>query len=98
MVTLIAEHWATPESVERGMEAFNRNTEQLRNTKGFVSRQVLRSRTDPYKYTTVTTFETLEDYETFMKGIEQRRAQRDPNAPKLFLGEKLEGYDILTSA
>ncbi len=97
MVTLVAEHWGTPESAEKGIEAFKSNTEKLKNNKGFVSRQVLRSRTDPYKYTTVTTFETLEDYESFMSGIMQRRSQRDPKAPTVFIGEKLEGYDVVAS-
>ena len=98
MITSIAEHWGTPESGDKGMEAFKRNTERLKKTEGVVSRQVLRSLTDPGKYTTVTTFKTKEDYEEFVKELEQRRAQRPANAPKIFFEEKSEAYEVLGSA
>ncbi len=98
MITLIAEHWGDKESVARGMEAFKNNSAKLKQTKGFVSRQVIRSLIDPYKYTTITTFSTKEAYEEFMKGVRERGAQRvKDGVPPVFRGEKLEGHEVLLS-
>ena len=98
VITLIAEHWGDPTAVEKGMEAFKRNSEKLKNTKGFVSRSVLRSQVDSLKFTTVTTFATTEAYEEFMKGVHERTAQRArEGTPSLFRGEKLEAYEVLLS-
>lgn len=98
MITLIAEHWGDPSVVEKGMEAFRRNSEKLKGTKGFVSRSVLRSQVDPNKFTTVTTFATAEAYDEFMRGVHERGAQRArEGTPPLFKGEKLEAYQVLLS-
>lgn len=93
MVTLVAEHWIKPESMERVMKIFRDNTE-----KGdFVSRLVLKSMDDPSKITTVTTWETEGEYKKFLDDLAKIYAQRDPNAPKSMLGEKLEGYEVVLS-
>jgi heme-degrading monooxygenase HmoA len=98
VITLIAEHWGDPMVVEKGMEAFRRNSEKLKGTKGFVSRSVLRSRVDPYKYTTVTTFASAEAYDEFMRALHERVTQRArEGTPPLFKGEKLEAYEVLLS-
>ena len=98
MITLIAEHWGDKDSVEKGMEAFRNNSAKLKKTKGFISRQVIRSLIDPYKYTTVTTFSSKEAYEEFMKGVRERGAQRAKEGiPPLFRGERLEGHEVLLS-
>ena len=98
MVSLVALHWmTTPEQMERGFGAFRANSERAKTAKGFVSRVILKSTSDPAKYTTVTTWETMEDYESFQKaGAAARPAQRDPNAPSMF--EKLERdvYEVVT--
>ncbi len=98
MVTLIAEHWGDAEAAKKGMEAFKKNSASLKNTKGLISRLVLRSQVDPYKFTTVTTFATQEAHEAFIKGVANRNAQRvKEGVPPLFRGEKLEGYEVLIS-
>ena len=57
-----------------------------------------KSEIDPYKITTVTTFADRSSYENFVKGVEQRNAQRAKDgAPSLFRGEKLEGYEVLAN-
>ena len=98
MVTLIADHWLKAENAERGGDIFSKNTERLKSGKGFVSRLVIRSLEDPTKITTVTTWETREDYDAFMKELEEGRRKRDPNAPRALLGEKLEGFEVIGSA
>ena len=95
MVTLIADHWLRPDG---SIEAFTRNTDRLKSSRGFVSRLVMRSLEDPTKLTTVTTWESREDYDAFMKELEEGRRKRDPNAPRALLGEKLEGFEVLGSA
>ena len=98
MITLIAEHWGDAGSIDRGMEAFKKNSENLKATKGLVSRMVLKSDVDPYKITTVTTFASREDYEAFVNSVNERNAERAREGrPPLFKGEKLEGYEVLAS-
>ena len=98
MITLIAEHWGDASVIEKGMEAFRRNSERLKGTEGFISRSVLRSRVDPYKLTTVTTFATVEAYNEFMRGLHERVTHRArEGTPPLFQGEKLESYEVLLS-
>ena len=98
MITLIAEHWSDPDGIERGTDAIKNNTQNLKNTKGLISRMVLKSEIDPYKITTVTTFADRESYENFVKGVEQRNAQRAKDGVQsLFRGEKLEGYEVLAN-
>lgn len=98
MITLIAEHWGDKNSIDKGMEAFKNNSAKLKKTKGFVSRIVIKSLVDPYKYTTVTTFASKEAYDDFIKGVHERNAQRaKEGTPPLFRGEKLEGYEVLLS-
>ena len=98
MVTLVAEHWIKPEFMDGSMKVFRDNTEKLRKGGSIVSRLVLRSMSDPSKITTVTTWKEKEDYQKFMAELEKSRAQQDPNASKAMLGEKLEGYEDITSA
>ena len=73
MITLVALHWMGPDKKERGLGAFRSNTDRARKARGFVSRLALESTTDPTLWTTVTTWETMEDYNDF---------QNDPNRPK----------------
>ncbi|MFQ5872227.1 MAG: antibiotic biosynthesis monooxygenase family protein [Dehalococcoidia bacterium] len=98
MITLVAEHWITPEFMDGAMKVFRDNTEKPKEGGGFVSRLVLKSLSDPSKITTVTTWKTEEEYQKFMAALEKGRAQQDPNAPKAMLGEKLEGYQVIISA
>lgn len=98
MITLIAEQWGDPSVVEKGREVFRQNSERLKRAEGFVSRSVLRSRLDPYKLTTLTTFATVEAYHEFMRGLHERVTHRArEGTPPLFQGEKLEAYEVLLS-
>lgn len=96
MVTLVALHWMTREQLKKGLEAFEQNSERAKTAKGFVSRLVLRSRSDPNKYTTVTTWETWEDYERFQNDPNRAVAHRDPKAPPLFVKLERDVYDVVS--
>lgn len=98
MVTLVAEHWVEAKSVDQAIEVFRQYTERLKQGKDLVSRLVLRSMSDPTKITTITTWKTAEAYQEFMAQLEKARAQQDPNAARVMMGEKLEGYEVLISA
>ena len=90
MVTLVAIHWLEPGDPKGQMEAFLRNSK--RQAKGLLSRQILRSRNDPNKITTVTVFETYDDYESFFhidpKRLDRPRTPDDPT--------ELDVYDDIT--
>ena len=73
MITLIALHWMGPDKKERGLNAFRHNSSRATKAKGFISRLALESTTDSELWTTVTTWETMDDYNNF---------QNDPNKPK----------------
>jgi len=96
MVTLVALHWMTSEQMKRGFEAFKSNTERSKKAKGFVSRLILKSTSDPEKYTTVTTWESMEDYENFQNDPNRPVAHRDPNAPPLFAKLERDVYEVVT--
>ncbi len=90
MVSLVAIHWLAPGDPKGQMEAFLRNSKK--QAKGLVSRQILRSRNDPNKITTVTNFETYEDYKAFFnidpKRLDRPRTPDDPT--------ELDVYDDIT--
>ncbi len=85
MITLVALHWMGPDKKERGMGAFRSNTERAKSAKGFVSRLALKSTTDPELWTTVTTWESMDDYNNFQN--DPNRPKPDPNIPHF---DKLE--------
>ncbi len=93
MVTLVAVHYYKGERLERGMKSFSANDERTKAAKGFVSRQVLRSKNDPTKIATVTTFETMEDYEALFN-IDPKRYNRSrtPEDPV-----ELDIYEVISS-
>ncbi len=80
MVTLVAVHWVKPEDIDSRMELFLANSKK--KAKGLISRQVLRSKSDPNKITTVTNFETMKDFENFFhidpKRLNRGRTKEDP--------------------
>ena len=90
MVSLVAIHWLEPGDPKGQMEAFLQNSK--RQAKGIISRQILRSRNDPNKITTVSTFESFEDYENFFhidpKRLDRPRTTDDPT--------ELDVYDDIT--
>ncbi len=98
MITLVAEHWIKPQFMDKTMEVFRVNSKKMKADGNCVSRLVLQSLSDPSKVTTVTTWESEAGYRAFLDELEQRRAQRDPAAPKALLGEKLEGYEVMVDA
>src|SRR5207253_7138874 len=74
MITRIALHVLSAENKDRAIALLDRNTEAIRKAKGFVSRDVYFSRTDPMTNYCVTTFETQEDWDNYFK---------QPGRPKL---------------
>lgn len=97
MVTLVAEHWFTAEFAGQAPGVFQQYTERLKQGEEFVSRQVLRSMSDPTKITTITTWKSEKGYREFLAQLETARAQQDPNPARVMLGEKLEAYEVITS-
>jgi heme-degrading monooxygenase HmoA len=93
MVTMINLHIVNPEQRERAMWLLKTNTELARGAKGFVSRNIYFSVSDPLKGYSIATWETREDMETFLKspgrpalvteGPEKRVYENTPNGKVL---------------
>ncbi len=76
-ITVIAHHWADPDLQEKADQRLQANTELAHRIQGFQRRQVLHSREDPTKLTTVTTWGNMEGYDAWYEA-------RDINAPQLW--------------
>ena len=74
MITRIALHVIDPENRDRAIDLLNRNTERMKSAKGFVSRAVYYSTTDPNTSYCVSTFQSHQDWDDYFKL---------PNRPKL---------------
>ena len=90
MVTLVALHWMGATKQKEGLKAFKDNSDRAKKAKGFVSRLILKSTTNPSLWTTVTTWETMDDYNNFQN--DPNRPKHDPSKP---LFDKLE-RDVYT--
>ncbi len=67
MVTMINLHIVNPEQRDRAMWLLKTNTELARKAKGFVSREIFFSTSDPLKGYSIATWETREDMQAFLK-------------------------------
>ena len=57
MITHIVYHWVLPDQIERAKELFEANGRVIREIPGFVSRQILRSQSDPLKWAAANTWQ-----------------------------------------
>lgn len=89
MFATVVPHLANDGQFETAMELFRRNTEQASKIKGFVSRQVLVSQTNPLKITTVTIWQTKEDAQAWLTNPERPRP-----AKGVFSKMELEVYEV----
>ena len=71
MVTMINLHIVNPQQRDRAIWLLKKNTELARKAKGFVSRHIYFSTTDPLRGYSIATWETREDMENFLKSPER---------------------------
>ncbi len=67
MFTTVRHHWVKEGLLDAALETFGKATEIAKKEKGFVSRHILVSVTDPIKVLTLTTWETRKDLEAWSR-------------------------------
>jgi len=67
MITRIALHVVAPENQARAWDLLDRNTAMMKTAKGFVSRDIFVSTTDPLTLYCVSTFRTKQDWDDYFK-------------------------------
>jgi heme-degrading monooxygenase HmoA len=71
MITMINLHMVNPEQRDRAIWLLKRNTELARKAKGFISRQIFFSTSNPLKGYSIATWETRADMEAFLANPER---------------------------
>ena len=66
MITHIVTHWVKPDQIERAIELFEHNGRVVKTVPGLVHRQILRSTTEPLKFTAINTWENDEALKQWM--------------------------------
>ena len=67
MITHIVTHWVKPDQVERALELFEHNGRVIKSVSGLVHRQILRSTTEPLRFTAINTWENEEAFQRWME-------------------------------
>ena len=65
MVTRMVEHWAWPEKYEEAKAVFAYYDGIVRNAPGVIFRQVSESEKYPFKFISITTWQTQEQHDTW---------------------------------
>ena len=84
MVTMITLHYLAKENREQAMELLKKNTELAENAKGLISRQVFISINDPLKGYSVTSWETMEDLESFRHNPERPKMEYEGDEKRIY--------------
>ncbi len=92
MITVVALHWLDPKKREEGIATMRGISETAKGAKGLVSRFVLISTTNPDLWTTVTVWQTKEDYRNYWDG--PTRPKRPANVPAPFARMDIDVYEV----
>ena len=94
MLAVIVQHYVLPEFLQEAETLIRTNGRRMRSFHGFVSRQTLRSHSDPFKITTVTCWERREDREGWDQSPERREAS--DGADRLWSkSPEVESFDVV---
>jgi heme-degrading monooxygenase HmoA len=85
MVTLVTLHVVHEPNRERALWLLRRNTELARRAKGFVSREVLFSTQEPSKGYSITTWESEEDMDRFLRSPERPPLEYEGEETRVYL-------------
>ena len=80
MIGVLTHHWAKPDTVDEASKLLDRNGEAQSKAPGFISRQTLRSRSDPTKITTLVVWTTNDIYDAWRASPERAVAMRGAEA------------------
>jgi quinol monooxygenase YgiN len=95
MITIVAEHDVKSDSLKEALEIFDKVTETSVKAEGFISRQILVSKKDSKKITTITTWKDQETRNQWRENHSKTRTQASIDA--LFTHELVQTYEILKS-
>ena len=82
MITVIVHHYVLREHLEQAESNIKGNGKAMRDFKGFVSRQTLHAQEDPLQITTVTTWNSVGEFQAW--GNRPGRSQPQPDAPTMW--------------
>ncbi len=85
MITLVTLHIVDEAHREQALWLLRRNTELARQARGFVSREVVFSTRDPSKGYSITTWETEEDMDRFLKSPERPPLEYEGEERRVYL-------------
>jgi heme-degrading monooxygenase HmoA len=85
MITLITLHIVHEENREKAIWLLKKNTELARKAKGFISRDILFSKKDASKGYSITTWETEEDMDRFLKSPERPPLEYEGPETRVYL-------------
>ncbi len=91
MFTTISVHWLNEGQQNATMDIFKTNTVLARKQEGFISRDILIAVDDPMKITTVTSWQTKEQLETWAKNPD--RPKRPQGSAPLFANMEIVVYE-----
>jgi len=94
MITIVAEHNVKSNKFDEAFKIFDNITETITKAEGFISRQILISKKDPSKITTISTWISQEARD---KWRENHPASNNSIIGTLFTGELIQTYDVLKS-
>lgn len=94
MITLITLHIVNEENRDKAMWLLKKNSELARKAKGFISRDIMFSKKDPLKGYSITTWETEQDMDNFLKSPERPPLEMEGPETRVYLKTK-EGRMLL---
>ncbi len=89
MITFIVEHIVKEGHEKQAQKIVEHVTGTMKGKSGLVFRQVLRSQKDPRKVTTVVSWQSMADYESYRKS-------RGPRTPEI-VAEEMKHFDVMTA-
>ena len=94
MITIVAEHTVKSDKLNEAFKIFDNISETITKAEGFISRQILISKKDPFKITTISTWLSQEARD---KWRENHPASNNSIIDKLFTRELIQTYEVLKS-
>lgn len=95
MITIVAEHDVKPDKLNEAFTIFDNVTETITKAEGFISRQILISKKDPTKITTISTWISQEARDKWREGYPA--SNKSINTNVLFTRELIQTYEVLKS-
>ena len=94
MITIVAEHEVKPDKLGEAFKIFDKISKTQTKAEGFISRQILISKKDPSKITTIATWISQEARD---KWRETHPTSINSRVNNVFTRELIQTYEVLKS-